>query len=103
HARIRAGAGVARVHVAVESEAEPRGIAFDDAHRVRSVRLDLLADGFDAVLLEPREDELGDRLLLSGRAWDAGEIAAELSQLVAIDLRKDSLGKVFVERHARLR
>ncbi len=100
HARVGAGAGVARVGVAVETEAEPCSVALEHANGVRAVDLDVLADGLQPVATEPVEDELGHRLLLAGRARDAGQVAAKLRQLVAIDLRKNFFGGILIDGHA---
>src|SRR6202008_4357428 len=83
HPQIGAGAGVARIGVAVESQAQSGAVAFKNADRIRPVELDILAHRLEAVRLEPGEDEIRDGLLLPGRARNAGEVAAELRQLVA--------------------
>ena len=68
-----------------------------DADGIRAVGLDVLPHRLDAVPFEPGEDEFGDRLFLPRRARNAGEVAAELRQLVAIDLRKDFLCGFLIE------
>jgi hypothetical protein len=45
-----------------------------------------LSDGFEAVGLEPVQNEFADGFFLAGRAGNASEIAAELGQLIAINL-----------------
>jgi len=67
--------------VAIEGQAEARPLAAQDADRIGTIDLDLLPYGFEPVGLKPSQNEFRDRLLLSGRARDAGQVAAELRQL----------------------
>ena len=50
------------------------------------VEFDVLPHRLDAVGGEPVEDEFGDRFFLARGAGNAGQVAAESCQLIAIDL-----------------
>jgi hypothetical protein len=70
--------------VAVETEAQYRAGALENANGIGPIDLDILAHGFEPVGREPGENEFGDRFLFAGRDRNTGELAAKLRQFIAI-------------------
>ncbi len=99
HAKILGGSRETRVHMTVEPQTETRAVPLEDAYGVRPFDFHVLADRLETVGFKPVEYELSYSLLLPRGAWNAGEIAAELRQLVTVDLRQNLLGCVFIECH----
>ena len=95
------GAGVARIHMAVEHQAQAAAGALEDTDGVRPAGLHHAADRLHAVRREPVEDKLGELLLATGGAGNVRERAAQLTELVAVDLRQNALSQRLVYRHLR--
>ena len=102
HAQIRAGAGEARIGVAVEAKTQSRAIALDDADSIRTVDGNILAHGLDTVGLEPGQNVFGDCLFLTCRARNGSEIATDLRQLIAVNVRQDFCCRALVKCHQAL-
>ena len=89
--------------MAVEHQAQAAALALQDAHGVRPSDFGLPSNRLQPIGCKPIHDELGQRLLLAGWAGDVGERAAELPELVAIDLRQNPLSGIVVYRHDFIR
>jgi hypothetical protein len=85
--------------VAIEAQAQACTIAFDDADGIRPINFNILPDSLDAGGFEPIQDEFGDGLFPACRAWDAGEIATQLGELIAVNLGQDFFCCIAIKGH----